>query len=255
MRLLILPILLFYILAGLGAQPQEISYPTPESIFSKAIQSIGGRRALEKIDSFQLHGVMRLSDERPVIEVDLSTSKGGKVLGIITYIGLGQSRFGSDGTTAWEQIFKATQEYEWSIIDQNVLSQKVRQINWLEWFTMLPAKLKNIEFEGEEDFDNEKCWKLKIQDADGREQHAFFSQSTFRPKGRTTIEKTPKGDATINVYFKDWQRVGDLLLFHTVVYDRDGSLVTLKLNKISTEPILDSFFDLPPEVKMLIKEP
>jgi hypothetical protein len=245
---------LFIHIAELEVQPQVMNEPTPESIFSKAIQSIGGRRALEKIDSFQLHGVMRLADERPVIEIDLSTSKGGKVLGIMTYIGLGQSRFGSNGTIAWEQIFKATQEYEWSIIDQSVLSQKVRQINWLEWFTMLPAKLKNIEFDGEEEFGNEKCWKLIIQEDDGREQHAFFSQSTFRPKGRTTIEKTPNGDATIHVYFKDWQRVGDLLLFHTVVYDRDGSLVTLKLNKISIEPILDSFFDLPPEVKLLIKE-
>ena len=73
---------------------------TPEAILSKAVQAIGGRRALEKMTSFQLHGVMRLPDARPVIEIDLSTSSGGKVLGIMTYIGLGQSRYGSDGTTS-----------------------------------------------------------------------------------------------------------------------------------------------------------
>ena len=42
----------------------------------------------------------------PAVEVELATKQGGKVLGVLTYIGVGQSRFGSDGTTSWEQNFQ-----------------------------------------------------------------------------------------------------------------------------------------------------
>lgn len=251
----LLPILLLAILAGFQSPATTVVTQTPELILSKAVQAIGGRRALEKIDALQLHGVMRLPDERPVVEIDLTTSKGGKVLGIMTYIGLGQTRFGSDGTTAWEQNFNAKQEKTWTLIDQDSLSQKVQQINWLEWFTMLPAKLGDIEFSGSELFDEEDCWKLTIKEKKGKEQEAFFSKTTFRPKGRRTIESTPNGDATVDVYFRDWQRVGGLLLFHTIVYEREGSAVTLKLNRISTDRVLNSFFNVPNEIKKMLDQP
>jgi hypothetical protein len=248
----LLPILVFATLAGAQTHAEPVAAQAPEAILSKALQAIGGRRALEKMEYFQLHGVMRLPDARPVIEIDLSTSSGGKVLGIMTYIGLGQSRYGSNGTTAWEQNFNASQEPTWTLIDQETLSQKVQQMNWLEWFTMLPAKLGNIEFSGSEPYDDEDCWKLTITEKDGKEQEAFFSKTTFRPKGRRTIEKTPNGDATIDVYFRDWQRVGDLLLFHTVEYNRDGSIVTLKLDRISTDSIPSSLFKLPEQIKQMV---
>jgi len=197
---------------------------------------------------------MRLADKRPVVEIDLSTSVGGKVLGIMTYIGLGQSRFGSNGNISWEQNFNAKQEPIWKLIDQTTLSQKVQQINWLEWFTMLPAKINNMKFVGSEQFDDEECWKLSIKEEDGREQQAFFSQTTFRPRGRRTVEKTPNGDATVNVFFRDWQRVGDLLLFHTVVYDRDGSQVNLTLDRISIDPIPNTNFSLPEQIKVMAEQ-
>ena len=253
MHRFLLPILVFASLAGFQAPPAPVVQQTPEAILSKAVQAIGGRRALEKMKSFQLHGVMRLPDGRPVIEIDLSTSRGGKVLGIMTYIGLGQSRYGSDGTTAWEQNFNASQEPTWALIDSETLSQKVQQMNWLEWFTMLPAKLGDIEFSGSDTFDEEDCWKLTITEKENKKQEAFFSKSTYRPKGRRTIESTPNGDATINVYFRDWQRVGDLLIFHTVKYDRDGTIVTLNLDRISTAPIGDSLFSLPEQIKQIVE--
>ncbi len=176
MRHILIIIFTFAVLAGFHPPPEPVALKTPEAILSKAVQSIGGRRELEKMESFQLHGVMRLADERPVVEIDFSTTMGGKVLGVMTYIGLGQSSFGSNGTTAWEQNISSTEEKVWVLIDQNTLSQKVQQINWLEWFTMLPSELNNIKFVGEEKFDDESCWKLTIQRDNGPEQLIFFSQ-------------------------------------------------------------------------------
>jgi hypothetical protein len=233
--------------------PDLTSQTTPEVIISKAVQAIGGRRALENIKSFTLHGVMLTQDDRPVVEIDLSTSVGGKVLGILTFIGVGQSRFGSDGTTAWEQNLDAKQEPLWTIIEQKALSQKIQQINWLEWFTMLPAKISNIEYIGEEEFDGETCVKLLLKEED-KEEIAFFSISTHRPRGRRKIENTPNGEVIIDVYFRNWQRVEDLLLFHTVVFDQNGSEVSFKMDRISVESIPDSMFTLP-EYISTIPEP
>ncbi len=229
---------------------KEISQ-TPEQLLAKAVQSIGGRKQLQALESFQLHGFMRLPDNRPVVEVELATKQGGKVLGVMTYIGIGQSRFGSDGKTAWEQNLNADNETTWNLIDNAALSQKVQQMNWLEWFTTLPEQLSDMQVIGDEDFDGESCWKVQIQNGDEKKPVAFFSKMTYRPRGRRTVEKTNNGNTTVDVYFRDWERVGDLLLFHTVVYSRDDTTITLKLDRIALNKANDSMFDLPDPIIQL----
>ncbi|HIA72654.1 MAG TPA: hypothetical protein EYO01_08175 [Phycisphaerales bacterium] len=249
-------ILLFASLAGFQSPPQAIEKPSPDTILVKAVQSIGGHKALEEVHAFKLHALIRLADGQPVVEIDLSTSIGGKVLCVMTFIGVGQSRFGSDGTITWEQSFNSVNEQVWKLINNDALTQKVRQINWLEWFTMLPAEISYMEVDGEEKFDKEDCWRINIayNDVSKKDQYAFFSKETFRPRGRRTIEKTPNGDATVDVFFRDWQRVGDLLLFHTVIYSRNGSEVSMKFDQISTDALPNSMFRLPEKVKELVKE-
>ena len=231
--------------------PKNQITQTPEQLLAKAVQSIGGRKQLNSLESFQLHGIMRLRDDRPVVEVDLATKKGGKVLGVITYIGLGQSRFGSDGDTAWEQNLDANNEETWTIIDDATLAQKVEQMNWLKWFTSLPTRLTDMEVIGEEEFDSEDCWKVRIAKNGQKEQTAFFSKLTYRPKGRRTVENTNDGDTIVDVYFRDWERVEDLLLFHTVVYSREGTTITLNLDRIMINKTKDGVFILPEPIIQL----
>ena len=228
--------------------PSEKATPAPEQILSRAVQAIGGRKELNKLQSFQLHGVMRLSDERPVVEIDLATHSGGKVLGTMTYIGVGQSRFGSDGTTAWEQNLGANDEISWEIIDTASLSQKVQQMNWLEWFTMLPTQLQHMKVIGTEEFDGELCWKVQIEKVNEKGQIAFFSTQTHRPKGRRTVERTNKEDVTVDVFFRDWERTDDLLLFHTIVFSRDNTTIILKLDSIVLNKAREDLFVLPKEI-------
>ena len=80
---------------------------------------------------------------------------------------------------------------------------------------------------------------------------AFFSKKTYRPRGRRTVEKTTNGDATIDVYFRDWERVGNLLLFHTVIYSRDGTEITMKLDRIVLNKANEGLFILPHQIVQL----
>ena len=223
----------------------------PSVILSNAVQAIGGRRKLESMESFQLHGMMHLPNNRPVVEIELATSRGGKVLGVMSFVGLGQTRFGSDGTTAWEHSFEPDQSPNYTIIDQATLSQKVKQINWLEWFTTLPTHLEHMEYGGVAEFDGEQCLQLKIKTNALRTELAFFSKETHRPKGRRTVEETPNGDAVVDVYFRDWKHVDKLLLFHTVIFSRDGKQVTMILDQIEVDQVDNSLFELPSQVKKL----
>ena len=108
-----------------------------------------------------------------------------------------------------------------------------------------------MEVIGDEEFDGESCWKVQIQNSDGKNQIAFFSKLTYRPRGRRTVENTNNGDATIDVYFRDWERVGNLLLFHTVVYSRDDTTITLKIDRIVLNKANDALFILPEPVIQL----
>ena len=224
---------------------------TPEQLLERAVQAIGGRKQLRKIESFQLHGVIRLPDDHPVVEVELATRQGGLVLGVMTYIGVGQSRFGSDGTTSWEQNLDANNGLTWNIIDSNALSQKVQQMNWLEWFTMLPLQLEYMEVVGDEVFDGEPCWKVQVETDEAKNQTIFFSKQTHRPKGRRTIEQTNGEGTAVKVYFRDWERVGDLLLFHKVIFESNDTTVTMKLDRIVLNKAKKDMFHLPEQIKLL----
>ena len=117
---------------------------------------------------------------------------------------------------------------------------------------MLPTQLANIEFIGDEEFDGEMCWKILVKNEKGTEQIAFFSQTTHQPRGRRTVEKTDSGDVVLDIYFRQWERVGKLLLFHEVVFDRDKeSSVTLKLDRIVLNKANDELFILPEQILKL----
>ena len=234
----------------------QTSLPTPEDLLEGAIQAIGGQHAIESLESFKLHGMIRLPSGRPVIEIDLATATGGKVLAVQTFIGIGQTRFGSDGTTAWEESPNPENSQLWRLIDDSALNQKVRQINWIEWLTTLPIKLNDMEVQGETVFEGERCWILHIESGSefGSGEQAFFSKSTRRLIGRQTIENTRQGDAIINVFFRDWRPVGDLQLFHTVVFDRDGVEVAMVFDTITVNSVDERIFELPVDVVKLRDE-
>jgi hypothetical protein len=241
-------------LLTLFAEPSlQVANPTAEDLLDGAIKAIGGAHAIESLESFKLHGMIRLPDGRPVIEVDLATAVGGKVLAIQTFVGIGQTRFGSDGTTAWEENPGPSKTQVFKLIDDSVLSQKVKQLNWIEWLTSLPNQLNVMAVQGETQFDGEACWVIHIPgegEFDTGEQ-AFFSKTTKRLIGRQTIEHTNNGDAIINIYFREWRPVGDLQLFHSVVFDREGVEVAIVFDTIEVNTVNDQIFALPHGVLQL----
>ena len=227
--------------------------PTPEDLLEGAIKAIGGKHAIESLESFELHGMIRLPDGRPVIEIDLATSKGGKVLAVQTFVGIGQTRFGSDGTTSWEETPSPSKKQVFKLIDDKILSQKVKQLNWIEWLTKLPLQLDVIKVLGETEFEGETCWEISISNKnkiDSREK-AYFSKATKRLIGRQTTEHTNDEDAIVNIYFRDWKPVGDLQLFHTVVFNRGGVEVAMVFDTIEVNSVDDAIFDLPTAVVQL----
>ena len=133
------------ILFGLFLEPAvQTMNPKPEDLLGGAVHAIGGEDAIKSLESFKLHGMIRF-DGRAIIEIDLATALGGKVLAVQTFVGIGQTRFGSDGTTSWEQNPSATGSQVFTLIDHTVLSQKVRKLNWVEWLTSLPLQIERME--------------------------------------------------------------------------------------------------------------
>ena len=238
------------ILFGLFLEPAvQTMNPKPEDLLGGAVHAIGGEDAIKSLESFKLHGMIRF-DGRAIIEIDLATALGGKVLAVQTFVGIGQTRFGSDGTTSWEENPSATGSQVFTLIDHTVLSQKVRKLNWVEWLTSLPLQIERMEVLEETMFDQESCWMLQIapEIESAKKELVFFSKSTKRLIGRRTIEPTKNGDAIVNVYFRDWQKVGDLQLFHAVVFDREGVEIAMVFDTIELNTIDLRIFELPTPV-------
>ena len=239
-------------------QPDSSSIPekpTAESILERAIQSIGGKRAIDSMESFEMHGVMRLPNKKPVIEIELATAKGGKVLGMMSFIGLGQARFGSDGKIPWEQTFQADGATHWNLIGQQALSQKVKQINWLEWLTTLPQYLGSMKVLKQTEFDGELCWEIEYKTHANETRSAFFSYDTHKPRGRRSHEQTSSGLSQVDVAFRNWESVGKLLLFKEVAFVHNDQEVTFAIDFIEIDEVPPTLFKLPHEIRALTPDP
>ena len=258
MHLVLLSSIALSLLFFAHEQPSSTSAherPTPETILERAIQAIGGKRAIDSMESFEMHGVMRLPNNKPVIEIELATAKGGKVLGMMSFIGLGQARFGSDGTISWEQTFQADGTIHWSLIGQQTLSQKVKQINWLEWITTLPQYLDSMKVLKKTEFDGELCWEIEYTTNANATRSAFFSCDTFKPRGRRSHEQTSSGLSQVDVAFRNWESVDKLLLFKEVAFIRNNQEVIFTIDFIEIDEVPPALFTLPHEVRALTPDP
>ena len=202
-----------------------------------------------------MHGIMRLPNKKPVIEIELATAKGGKVLGMMSFIGLGQARFGSNGMIPWEQTFQADGTIHWKLIGQQALSQKVKQINWLEWLTTLPQYLGSMKVLKQTNFDGELCWEMEYKTHANKTRSAFFSCDTYKPRGRRSNESTSAGLSQVDVAFRNWESVNQFLLFKEVAFIRNEQEVTFTIDLIEINEVPSALFKLPHEIRALTPDP
>lgn len=248
------------VFAGLGtvprapAQEAAAKLPPAEEILEKAVESMGGRAAFERLQS-------RVSKGR--IEVPAQGLQGTVVryeappqrhYTVIEMPGMGKIESGSDGEVFWE--LSAMQGMQGARIlegDEKAIKARDARFNELVHWRELYTKVECV---GREDVDGVPCYKLVMTPAAGPPQTVFHAVKNCLPIKVLMTMKGPMGDLAIELRLEDYRKVDDVLLCHKVVQRVFGMEQVVALERIEHNVDLPADrFDLPEPVKAELAKP
>lgn len=224
-----------------GSQPfpQEkpsTEAPTLEQILDRYVQALGGRAAIEKVNSRASRGTFTSIHLKTKGPIEIYAKAPNKQLMVLLAQGYGNYRRGFNGTVAWEK-------YPGSDIASNLSGISKRDADFY-----LPLKFRetypNLALKGRAKLGELETYLLEAPAAGNPKRWYFDSQSGLLLRAETT---NSSGKVLESVDYSDYQMVdGVQEPFSIRLLDRDGTDFIIKLNEVRHNVLIDNAsFDKP----------
>lgn len=221
------------------------SLPDGTTLLQRFIRAVGGEREIREISNLTAKGTITLPGQVDSGTFQWAVADGDRCRFSVTFPGLGNSVFGSNGTTGWES-FDLDGVHEVRKLSADDVDRRRRTANWFELALTLPERARSVETIGPATFDGTPVYEVRMVDASGRVQHLFIDQKTYLLNAVRLAEEGPIGPADVTIRFRDWKPVASILLFRTVSIDHSGIHMKLRFETVSTEVIPNATFQPPP---------
>jgi hypothetical protein len=246
------PLMAALALAAFGAlasaqAPDKL--PSARELMEKHDAAIGGRAALDKHTSMHQVGTLAIAAMSVDAPMDVYKAKPGKFLQKIVVQGTVEVSTGFDGKTAW-----AIQPGQGPIILDGAMADQVKyNADFFASFHDM-SRYKSAETVGLVDFEGRKCYKVKIERAQGGEGVEYFDAATGLQAGsQSTIDGGPMGKIDQTTVFSDYQDFGGLK-GPTKIVQRGGPYeVAINIKSVEFDTVPATMFDLPDAVKAIVK--
>ncbi len=228
---------------------------TAEEILGKYIDAIGGKPAMEKINSKITETTTTIPGKKTEIKTTTFMKRPNKAYSISEMKVLGKtvkSEGGYDGDVVW-QIIPGALGSKKRILDGKEKEVRIADmafdtaaVAWQEYY-------KNIEIVGEEEIDGKSCFKVAFKplNPDGVDTFCYFDKEDFLIKKIVKDTYIQEKLAMAEISLSDYQSADGLLIPHTLRRTSEGSEdIVIKINNIqSNVDIPESKFELPGKIK------
>ena len=102
-------------------------------------------------------------------------------------------------------------------------------------------------------FEGRPCYKVSLVRKDGGEETEYYDTETRLRVGTVQTRETPMGAITATQVLSDYKKFGALLLPTTMKQTAMGVEQLLKVTSVEFDNVPPSIFDLPAQIKALIK--
>ena len=223
---------------------------TIDTIVKKSIEAAGGEKKLASIKTVTLRGAVSVPAQgvEGTFSIDKKTDRA---VMRVDLKGLGEIRYG------WlkDVVYETSDLTGTRIIDGTEREQLLRDLDMTQTFTRLNT-LKDLRIDGEEDVRGQKAWRITGTTESDTVETNWIDQTTFLPARMRMIVDTQMGRLEAVVDFKDYKIIDGLPIPMTTEQAAGPMLMVLKIEEVKINPdIADAAFDLPDEVKDLLKTP
>jgi hypothetical protein len=244
--------------AGFGAEPKEappgsvvaLLLPKAREIIDRYVSAIGGKEVILKATAMRGKGAIRSSGQGQSAagEFEVLRAKPNKQIVKVNIANSGQTVSGFDGQVGWLLLPSAG-----PVLLQGRMLDQARDES--EFYSPLHEEknFQRMETVGIAPFWDRDCYEVELVYKSGRKVTEYFDIQSGLLMGYRGAQETPQLSVEVNVQLADYQKFGELLQPAKLVQRVANVEHVITISIISYEPVPDKEFEMPPEVKALLK--
>ena len=225
--------------------------PKGETLLDKYIEVTGGKAAYAKIHSEMMTGTMEFPAMGLKGKLTAYSAEPDKQYFEVALEGIGKMQEGSNGDAAWaNSAMQGPRIKEGGEKTESLMRAKFNaELNWRDMY-------KTVETVGTETVDGQECYKVVATPKSGNPKTLWYGKDSNLVVKMSAVTATPQGDIQSDTTVSDYRKEGDVLVPHKMSIKAGPMEIAMTVDSMQINPeIPKNTFDVPDEVKALIKKP
>ena len=238
-------------LAFAGVLAAAADLPKGETLLDKYIEVTGGKAAHAKIHSDMTIGTMDFKAMGLRGKITTYGAEPAMKYSEVLLDGVGKMQEGVNGDVAWSlSAMQGPRVKEGDEKTETLLQSKFNaDLNWRDLF-------KSAETVGIETVEGKECYKVVLTPKTGSQSTRWFDKESNLLVKLVMTSKSAMGDIQSEMVVSDYRKEGDILLPHKMIVKAGPMEFVATVETVQHNPdIPKDRFDIPDEVKALLKKP
>lgn len=216
-----------------GQEGQE-DLPEAAALLEKAVEAVGGRDQLDRIESFYYKGKITVMGQNIGGDIEIWW-KGGDFYTTQEMAGIGQIRAGKNGEQVWSQDpINGLRELEGAEAEQHTwASSLMLAADWKDYF-------EQAETVAEREVDGDDVYDVVLTSPSGAKVKLTFDAKTGLQVAQEFKQVTPMGPMPVKVRMEDYREVDGIKLAFKSVTDASLVQATQEITEIKLNPEVDT---------------
>jgi len=243
-------LVLSLLLTSLPVFCADEALPKAETILDKYVDAVGGKATFEKHRTEVMHGSVDFTGRGVKGKMTVYQSAPDQNLSILELEGIGRIESGSNGDVAWDN--SAIQGPRVKSGSEKVDALRDGTFNAPVYWRKLYAKAETT---ASETVEGHECYKVVLTPKEGSPTTHWYDKKSGLLIKTTATRTTPMGEITVDVIADDYRKEGDVLAPHKMTNRVSGTEFQILVESVEFNVDLPKDrFDLPPEIKALVKK-
>jgi zinc protease len=225
--------------------------PKGETLLDKYIEVTGGKAAYSKMHGQMMTGTMEFPAMGLKGKLTIYSAEPDKQYFEVNFEGVGKMQEGSNGDIAWaNSAMQGPRIKEGGEKTESLMRGKFNaELNWRDMY-------KTVETLALETVDGKQCYKILATPKSGNPKTFWYDKDSNLMVKMSAVTATPQGDIQSDTSVSDYRKEGDILVPHKMSIKAGPMEISMTVDSMQINPeIPKNTFDVPDEVKALVKKP
>jgi hypothetical protein len=228
------------------AAPLALTAQTPAEILDRFNRTIDAEGKLASYDGMKWTASIEIAAVGMKMTMTTVAARPDFVLIQSDMPGLGTTKQGFDGTTAW-----SSDPMQGPRILTGIEAATIAEASGMRSTLRTPDQYTSLTEAGEVDVDGDKAKCVTIAFKSGRIATECFSIATGLLVEARSTQQSPQGEIQVTTRPSDYRPIGGVLVAHRAIQSAMGMQIVVTINTTEFGPQDRAQFELPAEVKAL----